>query len=199
MDGLNITPMDIYNENEDDLDIDTIIYYLLKGGELDEVPEKFITQEHLYYSLQSISDKILAGKGKEISPVVTKFIQRYLGIGAKKKINSSKIRLSYDEYYAASWGANWLKYFRFDEKYKNVNGKITTIKYIGEDGSQIEITKEMAEEVISILIENDIQPINCIVNTALLKYAGGNLEQLITQIKSYDNYKSETEKNARRR
>lgn len=156
-------------------------------------------QEHLYYSLQNISDKILAGKGKEVSPVVNKFIQRYLGIGAKKKINSSKTRLSYDEYYAAAWGANWLKYFRFDEKFKNVNGKITTIKYIGEDGSQIEITKEMAEKIISILIENDIQPINCIVNAALLSYAGGNLEQLITQIKSYNNYKSETEKNARTR
>ena len=120
-------------------------------------------------------------------------------IGAKKKINSSKTRLSYDEYYAAAWGANWLKYFRFDEKFKNVNGKITTIKYIGEDGSQLEITKEIAEKVISILIENDIQPINCIVNAALLYYVNGNLEQLITKIKSYDNYKDETEKNTRRR
>ncbi len=94
----------------------------------------------------------------------------------------------YDEdAYMNRYEMEWLAHYDIDIDYKDtITVRNTKRKYVTNNGDIVEVDKNQALQVIGILEENEIPIVNCIVKSALMKFANGELNEFIEDLRLFD-------------
>lgn len=112
----------------------------------------------------------------------------FLGdLGYKNTYNKNKDIIQLE--YKAKFGYTWIKEYDIEADFKaSPSGTLPTYKILIDENNYFTIDKEIATEIINILIENGIPLITCIVREAFRRFANGKLEEFNSEISSQLNF-----------